>query len=570
LPFVSSLSAFLDHDNLTRQCNLSYLCSDHDHRDAVLTVDDHQHQEGTYCECSVSCMCDWRLARTKQNGENEENPNFVEIRPQNTNSKGNKRSIGSFLTIFLAYCKMTDSSGDRPDPLVSSSKPRVKKNRTLNRVHRERENAGKSRTDNANSGTVWTNVEKKPEYHDHADDREEDYGYRYNDECRTRRAKGGVAETFPLKLHCMLETTHDHGVGHIVFWQLHGRAFKVNKANEFVAQVMPKFFHQSKITSFQRQLNLYGFRRISRGADAGSYYHELFLRERAFLCHQMNRTKIKGTGHRQACSPETEPNFYTMPFVKQIENSRTKRPPCSSPTSPVLSKSACRHHRLYSSGAMQDQQLQELHVTPISPTGSDHTMILSAVVHVPWKPVLPSGVLLSPEVRPAVRVVSGAMLCAQPPDRAICSSADEVSLLQPPRMFDLPVARSYHGTSEISMLSTDISATDPTGRGLQEIDVFSHPHEQDMDVLDIISFEGKQFHYLSTFDLAPRFAEHDRQCRIGSARAVRTQEQEAHRGYDVPTLVIAGNDEEVSAESNQFASDDLSAPELSMLLYSEL
>jgi hypothetical protein len=482
---------------------------------------------------------------------------------------------------------MTDSSGDRPDAVVSSSKPSVKKNRTLNAVKSEKkENTGKSRTANANSGTDSTNLEKKPEYHDHADDREEDYGYRYDDEYRTQRAKGGVTETFPLKLHCMLETTHDHGVGHIVSWQPHGRAFKVRKASEFVAQVMPKFFHQSKITSFQRQLNLYGFRRISRGPDAGSYYHELFLRERAFLCHQMSRTKVKGTGHRQACSPETEPNFYIMPFVKQIENSRTQRPPYSSSTrtSPsVPSKSACRPHRTYYSSirdsmADQQQQLQDQQVTPsISPTGSAHTLILSSAVQVPWKPVLPSSVLISPAVRPVVQVVSDAVVCAQPPDRALSSSCWEaVSELQLPRILDLPFIPSYHGTpvmihqavdDEISMFSTDNSATDPTGRGLQEIDVFSDPHEQDKDVLDIISFEGKQFHYLSTFDLDPQFVVgHQHQRRLGSARAVFTQEQEAHRHYDVPSFVIAGNDAEVSVESSHFASDDLSAPEFSVLL----
>jgi hypothetical protein len=498
---------------------------------------------------------------------------------------------------------MTESSGERrPDLVVSSSKPPVKKHRTLNIVNREKKNTGKtrtastsseqknngksrtasassekknngrSRTASASSGTVWTNVEKKPEYHDHADDREEDYGYRYDDEYRTQRAKGGVTETFPLKLHCMLETTHDHGFGHTVSWQLHGRAFKVLKASEFVGQVMPKFFHQSKITSFQRQLNLYGFRRISRGADAGSYYHEMFLRERAFLCHQMNRTKVKGTGPRQAGSPETEPDFYNMPFVEEIE----QRAPSSSSTSPVSFKSARIPHRTYySSGSLSDQQklLQEQQVTPISPTGSDRTMILSAAERVHWKPMLPSGVLDLSEARPVVRVISDAVVCAQPPDRAISSSCWEGgSQLQPPRILDLPSAPSYHDISdiihqavndEISMFSTDNSATEPTGRDLQEIDVFSGPHEQDMDVLDVISLEGKQFHFLSTFDLDPQFVEHQQQRRIGSAREVLTQEQEAHRHYDVPSFVIAGNDAEVSVESSHFASDYLSAPEVS-------
>jgi hypothetical protein len=69
------------------------------------------------------------------------------------------------------------------------------------------------------------------------------------------------------------------------------------------------------LTSFQRQLNLYGFCRLTRGKDAGGYYHELFLRRKTFLCKKMSRTKVKGTRFKAASSPEQEPDFYTMPPV---------------------------------------------------------------------------------------------------------------------------------------------------------------------------------------------------------------------------------------------------------------
>ena len=56
---------------------------------------------------------------------------------------------------------------------------------------------------------------------------------------------------------------------------------------------MPLHFRQTKLTSFQRQLNLYGFRRITRGKDSGAYYHEFFLRGRFDLCKKMIRQKSK-------------------------------------------------------------------------------------------------------------------------------------------------------------------------------------------------------------------------------------------------------------------------------------
>jgi HSF-type DNA-binding len=75
---------------------------------------------------------------------------------------------------------------------------------------------------------------------------------------------------------------------------------------------MERYFKQTKLTSFQRQLNLYGFRRITQGPDAGAYYHEMFLKGRPGLCQQMSRQKVKGTGHKQPADVKTEPNFYAM------------------------------------------------------------------------------------------------------------------------------------------------------------------------------------------------------------------------------------------------------------------
>jgi hypothetical protein len=85
-----------------------------------------------------------------------------------------------------------------------------------------------------------------------------------------------------------------------------------------------RWFRQSKLTSFQRQLNLYGFSRLTAGQDRGGYYHELFLRGRPDLCKRMVRTRIKGNGSKAAASPETEPNFYAMdPIPSSVPTTTT-------------------------------------------------------------------------------------------------------------------------------------------------------------------------------------------------------------------------------------------------------
>lgn len=69
-----------------------------------------------------------------------------------------------------------------------------------------------------------------------------------------RKKTGGVTQPFPEKLHEMLEKENEPS---IVSWLPHGRAFIVRKPKEFTQDIMPKYFRQTKLTSFQRQLNLY-------------------------------------------------------------------------------------------------------------------------------------------------------------------------------------------------------------------------------------------------------------------------------------------------------------------------
>ncbi len=94
-----------------------------------------------------------------------------------------------------------------------------------------------------------------------------------------------------------------------------------------------RYFRQSKLTSFQRQLNLYGFQRLTRGADAGGYYNEFFLKGKPNLSKNMSRTKVKGTRFKAASSPDQEPNFYAMPPVSSapMVQQQVAPPVCISP-----------------------------------------------------------------------------------------------------------------------------------------------------------------------------------------------------------------------------------------------
>jgi len=136
----------------------------------------------------------------------------------------------------------------------------------------------------------------------------------------------------------------------IISWKVHGRAFAVHDRKRFVLHVLPVWFLQSRFESFQRQLNLYGFKRITIGPDRGSCYHQLFLRQKNFLAGRIQRLKLKGNGPRKPAAPDQEPNFYRMTFMPS-QGDREQGPNHGGPpafTSGRMQNQAARVSREYS------------------------------------------------------------------------------------------------------------------------------------------------------------------------------------------------------------------------------
>ena len=90
--------------------------------------------------------------------------------------------------------------------------------------------------------------------------------------------------------------------------------FSCDSHKPIIVRSPGRYYSQSKLTSYQRQLSLYGFVRITSGKDRGAYYHEYFLRGRPDLLVCIDRKRIKGTGGKLSASPPSEPDFYTMNF----------------------------------------------------------------------------------------------------------------------------------------------------------------------------------------------------------------------------------------------------------------
>ena len=61
-------------------------------------------------------------------------------------------------------------------------------------------------------------------------------------------------------------------------WVSSGKAFVITSMPSFTSCVLPHYFKTTKFSSFQRNLNLYGFSKVIRGADRGSYFNPNFAR----------------------------------------------------------------------------------------------------------------------------------------------------------------------------------------------------------------------------------------------------------------------------------------------------
>ncbi|CAJ1934683.1 unnamed protein product [Cylindrotheca closterium] len=128
---------------------------------------------------------------------------------------------------------------------------------------------------------------------------------------------------FVWKLYEMLEGVERSGDEHIVSWVESGRAFRVHRLDEFVKNIVPIYFKQSKYKSFQRQLNFYGFTRIASGPNTGAYYHAQFLKGNKAICLSIRPKAASAKdqqGKKTKASAKTGSNSQEPQWMPQIQS----------------------------------------------------------------------------------------------------------------------------------------------------------------------------------------------------------------------------------------------------------
>jgi Heat shock transcription factor len=69
--------------------------------------------------------------------------------------------------------------------------------------------------------------------------------------------------------------SHEHQ--DIISWLPHGRGFIIRDKKRLADLVLPKYFKESKYTSFTRRLNRWNFTIQTHGHKEASYFHPMFI-----------------------------------------------------------------------------------------------------------------------------------------------------------------------------------------------------------------------------------------------------------------------------------------------------
>ncbi|EPS72138.1 hypothetical protein M569_02618 [Genlisea aurea] len=154
-----------------------------------------------------------------------------------------------------------------------------------------------------------------------------------------------ITTPFLSKTYLMVD---DSAVDDLISWNEEGTAFIVWRPAEFARDLLPKYFKHNNFSSFVRQLNTYGFRKVV--PDRWEFANDFFRRDEKELLNEIHRRKLppalsipvaslpnrssaSNSAEEQAISSNSSPTITHPPALKLcpssfdilMENDRLKK-----------------------------------------------------------------------------------------------------------------------------------------------------------------------------------------------------------------------------------------------------
>lgn len=106
-----------------------------------------------------------------------------------------------------------------------------------------------------------------------------------------------IGASVPAFLGKLWKLTNDTETNHLISWSPGGKTFIIKNQAEFARELLPLYYKHNNMASFIRQLNMYGFHKITSVENGGLRYekdeiefsHPCFMKNHAYLLEHIKR-----------------------------------------------------------------------------------------------------------------------------------------------------------------------------------------------------------------------------------------------------------------------------------------